>query len=122
MKVAFVGRSWFWPCVAVLVAVGTVLVWQRLRAPADATEADCRVLLDAVVRIELQEQGYRDEVLQRRRQAQLARVFASQLASCVGRPLPPGALACARVATSSEQLSHECLHERWGALETEGPR
>lgn len=110
MKLDLARRSWFWPCVAGLLAVSAALLWQRVHAPAAATADDCRVLLDAVVRIELQEQGYRDEVLQRRRQAQLARVFAAQLASCVGRPLPPGALDCARAATSSEQLSHECLH------------
>lgn len=110
MSRPWVQRSWFWPSVAALLAVSAVLVWQRLHPPPVATEADCRVLLDAVVRIELQEQGYRDEVLRQRRQAQLARVFATELAACVGRPLPKGALACAQAATSSEQLSHDCLH------------
>ena len=109
MNGSLLRRSWFWPAAVLLLGLSSVLVWRRLQAPATATEADCRVLLDAIVRIELQEQGYRDEVLQQRRQAQLARVFATQLAACVGRPLPPGALACASSATSSEQLSHMCL-------------
>lgn len=74
-----------------------------------ATAADCRTILDRIVALELQEQGFRDPVLTRRKQEEYARRHAPDLARCEGLRLPPHARACVEVATSSEQISHVCL-------------
>lgn len=75
-----------------------------------ATAADCRAIHDRIVALELAEQGYRDPALTTRKQDAFARKFAAELARCEGVPLPRGARECVARATSSEQISHECLH------------
>lgn len=97
-----------------IVAASVVLVvlaglWLAARRTPRATTADCQALLDAIVALELREQGYDDPVLRRRRQAQLSKTLAGSLDACVGRRLPPNALECAGHARSSEELSHRCL-------------
>lgn len=74
-----------------------------------AVSMDCRVILDRIVEIELREQGYLDPVLARQKKDQIARRLQRELDACIGRPLPPGALACVASADSTESLSHDCL-------------
>lgn len=74
-----------------------------------ASAADCRAILDRIVALELAEQGYRDPALARRKQQGFAHSLAAELTRCEGLPLPPGARDCVARATSSEQISHECL-------------
>lgn len=74
-----------------------------------ASAEDCRAILDRIVALELAEQGYRDPALARRKQEGFARSLAAELTACEGLPLPPGARDCVARATSSEQISHECL-------------
>lgn len=75
-----------------------------------ASVEDCRAILDRIVALELAEQGYRDPALTQRKQHDFARRFAANLARCEGVRLPPGARECVVQATSSEQISHVCLH------------
>jgi hypothetical protein len=74
-----------------------------------ATAAECAGLLDAIVTLELEEQGYRDPALLERRQRTLRRTLGPELTACAGLPLAPGALDCARRAGTIEQLTHRCL-------------
>jgi hypothetical protein len=74
-----------------------------------ATEADCRVILDRIVEIELHELGYRDALLQSLKQNQLAKLLQDDLDQCVGRVLQPGSMACVKSATETEALSHSCF-------------
>jgi len=75
-----------------------------------ASAGDCRAILDRIVALELAEQGYRDPALTQRKQHAFAGRYAAELARCEGVPLPPGARECVAQASSSEQISHECLH------------
>ena len=74
-----------------------------------ATADDCRAILDRIVEIELGEQGYRDAALAKRKQAELRRTLARDLARCEGRRIPEGAIECLQSATSAEAVSHRCL-------------
>lgn len=70
---------------------------------------DCEAILARIIVLELREQGYRDPALAARRAAELRTQFATDLARCVGRPLPASALECVKKAGSSEAISHHCL-------------
>lgn len=74
-----------------------------------ATENDCDVILTQIVELEIREQGYRDPALVERKQAQLRRTFTEEIARCVGRRLPKGAMKCIATASSAEEISHACL-------------
>ncbi len=74
-----------------------------------ATEGDCDAILTRIVELEIREQGYRDPALVERKQAQLRRTFTDEIARCVGRRLPTGAMKCIVTASSAEEISHTCL-------------
>ncbi len=74
-----------------------------------ASAAQCRDIFDRMVVLELGELGFVDAVLAKRRQDELATRYGDELAACVGRPLPEGAMACVATATSAEDVSHRCL-------------
>jgi hypothetical protein len=76
---------------------------------APATQAECALIFDRLVELELQEMGYRDPVLLKLWQGRLAVRHEGLVSSCVGRRLPPGAMECVRRVASAEALSHECL-------------
>ncbi len=78
---------------------------KRERASAEA----CGEIFDRIVEVELQEQGFRDPVLARRKREELRGALGSELRRCEGRRLPAGALACVRTAKSTEEISHTCL-------------
>ncbi|MES1172504.1 MAG: hypothetical protein ABUL77_04645 [Bacteroidota bacterium] len=74
-----------------------------------ATPDVCSDILDRIIQIELTEQGFRDPALVTRKQAELSRLLAPSLAACANRRLPRGALACVRLARTTEEISHGCL-------------
>jgi hypothetical protein len=74
-----------------------------------ATASECAQVLDKIVDLELSERGFRDPELARRKRDELRRALGSELAECTGKPIGTGALACVQRATSTEQVSHECL-------------
>ena len=76
--------------------------------PASAPQ--CQAIFERLVVLELREMGFDDPALAERMSDALSARFASEVAECVGKPLPPGAMACVAAATSAEQISHECLH------------
>lgn len=80
---------------------------------APATQEECARLFGRLVDLELQEMGYRDPTLAARWRARLAARHAPLVESCVGRRLPPGALACAARARTAEEVSHGCLDVGW---------
>ena len=86
-----------------------LLALSGCRSAPVASAADCAELEDRIVALELHEQGYRDAVLLERKQRGLSASLRAERRQCEGRPLPAGALECARGATSSEELAHRCL-------------
>ena len=75
-----------------------------------ATPAQCGAIFDAIVARELQERGFRDPALARRKRAELRAQLGPELARCVGHPLRPNALVCIKRAKDVEEISHRCLH------------
>jgi len=88
-----------------VLALGLASGCARERATGEA----CSAILDRIVYIELQEQGFRDPALASRKREELRRVLHPELARCQGRGLPEGALACVERAQSAEEISHVCL-------------
>lgn len=74
-----------------------------------ATFADCTAIFDRIVELELQEMGYADQELLRRKQEQLRRRHQQEIASCTGKAIPAHALSCAANVSSTEELSHDCM-------------
>jgi hypothetical protein len=80
-----------------------------------ATPRACLEIFDRIVELELREQGFRDPALLARKREQLRLAFAPDLERCHRRPLPRNALRCVRKATSTEEISHDCLRRTtWG--------
>lgn len=93
--------------VAVILLVGTLGL---LGCDGErASEAQCRTIFDRLVELELEEMGFVDPLLSKRRQQELATRYQKQLAACVGRRIPSDALGCVEQAESSEGISHGCL-------------
>lgn len=74
-----------------------------------AAEAECEELADLIVALELRGAGFGDAVLERARADQLRGALQPQLASCRRLRLTSGALECARRASSTQVLAHQCL-------------
>ena len=73
-----------------------------------ARPEDCARILDHLVELELQEQGFRDPALAARKKVEMHRLFEPDLRRCAGRR-SPGALACVAAARTTEEISHACL-------------
>lgn len=74
-----------------------------------ASEEQCRSIFDRLVVLELEEMGFDDPALAERRQAELSARYRDDLAACVGRRLPAGAMTCVATAENAEVISHDCL-------------
>jgi hypothetical protein len=74
-----------------------------------ATVEDCREILDRLVDLELQENGFRDAALTARWRAEAEGAHAADLAACQGKRMPRDAMACVRAAATSEEMSHRCF-------------
>jgi hypothetical protein len=92
-----------------LVIVLALMLGQCRARGEPASRADCEHILDRIVEIELNERGYRDEVLAVQRKREFRSRFAAEIAKCDGLPLPPAAMTCVETAQKSEQLAHGCL-------------
>jgi hypothetical protein len=75
-----------------------------------ASRKDCETILARIVTIELDELGYRDPALVEVERRELGKRFDAELQACVGRSLSSEALRCVAAATSTEGISHRCLH------------
>lgn len=92
-----------------LALVACVIVTSAGCSGRRATRADCQLIVDRVITIELGELGYRDPVFARKKTAELRERLKSRLEGCIGRALPEHALTCIPNAQSTEALSHDCL-------------
>ena len=74
-----------------------------------ASAADCRAILNRLVALELEEQGFHDPALLPRWQEELARRFDGDLRRCravrVGNDLD----ICLRGAQNPEEIAHHCV-------------
>src|SRR5258708_39039852 len=98
-------QSWF---LAGLAIVAASLVSCR---GSRATAVDCAEIVDRIVRLELEEKGYRDPVLSDRKRQEIRNLLGSELKECQGKRLRADALSLVRLARNVEKISHDCL--RW---------
>lgn len=96
-------------CVALAMALSVLAAVSAGCSGRRATRADCQLIVDRVITIELGELGYRDAVFARRKTSELRERLKSRLEGCIGRSLPAHALSCIPNAQSTEALSHDCL-------------
>jgi hypothetical protein len=94
----------FITCSVVMVAVSVYGCERR-----EASRADCEVIFERLITLELSEMGYRDPALTQRWIKRLRARYRAELDECVGRELPPGALQCLQEAKTAEVVSHDCL-------------
>jgi hypothetical protein len=97
-----------WPAVVALsaaLAVTSLFGCRRDRATAEV----CGAILDRIVEVELDEQGFRDAALAAQKKLELRRLLEADLRRCFGRKLRSDALACVKVARTTEEISHVCL-------------
>jgi|GEM_PF-668821 len=78
-----------------------------------ASEAECQVILDRIVDLELKAQRVTDPAeMTKRRQESLGGpqgAKASVLQGCVGKHITDSALACVRAAETSADITDRCL-------------
>jgi hypothetical protein len=74
-----------------------------------ASAADCRAILDRLVALELEEQGFRDPALLPRWQGELARRFDDDLRRCRAVRVGDDLEACLRGAQNPEEIAHHCV-------------
>jgi len=74
-----------------------------------ASAADCRAILDRLVALELEEQGFHDPALLPRWQEELARRFDDELRRCRVVHVSDELEACLRNARNPEEIAHRCV-------------
>ncbi len=74
-----------------------------------ASAADCRAILDRLVALELQEQGFHDPALVPRWQEELARRFDDDLRRCRAVRVGDDLAVCLRAAQNPEEIAHHCV-------------
>jgi hypothetical protein len=74
-----------------------------------ATEPDCRMVLDRMIDVELDESGFRDPVLRARSRENLGRRFSVDLERCKGLMIPKDLHICLASARTTEEIVHRCL-------------
>ena len=94
---------------ALSMALGFCVAIGGCRRGHPASEAECALLLDRMVDLELEERGFHDPALAAHWHAQARTRFREDLAACRGRALPPGALDCLGKAHSAERAAHDCF-------------
>ena len=94
-----------WLLLGLVTALTTLLACSAQHA----TPEQCRAIFDRLVILELREMGFQDPALAKIRQKELASQYQGEIDTCVGRPLPAGAMECIAKAKNAESLSHGCL-------------
>jgi len=74
-----------------------------------ASAADCRAILDRLVALELEEQGFHDPAVVPRWQVELARRFDEDLHRCRAVRVSDDLEACLRRARNPEEIAHRCV-------------
>jgi hypothetical protein len=74
-----------------------------------ASASDCRAILDRLVVLELEEQGFHDPALVPRWQQELAGRFSDDLRRCRAIRVGDDLDACLRAADNPEQIAHRCV-------------
>jgi hypothetical protein len=74
-----------------------------------ASAADCRAILDRLVALELEEQGFHDPALLPRWQEELARRFGDDLRRCRAVRVGDDFEGCLRGAQNAEEIAHHCV-------------
>jgi hypothetical protein len=74
-----------------------------------ATEADCQLIVDRMVEVQLDKQGITDaEDRQRQKDILLSRTTGVDNKDCLGRRITEGMLSCVRKAKSQDEIT-SCL-------------
>jgi hypothetical protein len=88
--------------------------WLPLGCGHPASEAECRVILERIVELELKSQKVTDPTeIAKRRSESLGMVAdggrSDLLEGCVGRHITDRALACVRNAETAAEITEDCL-------------
>jgi hypothetical protein len=97
-----------WPhgvALSIVLLLASLSGCRRERASAEI----CAAILDRIVDVELDEQGFRDAALVARKKLEMRRLLEGDLRRCTGRKLKTNALSCVRGAHTTEEISHVCL-------------
>ena len=100
--------SWWRACVLGCVLGGLLvcaLGCERVRA----SRAQCELIFERLITLELAEMGFQDPALTARWVKRLRARYRAELDECVGRAIPPEAMRCLKEAKTIEVMSHECL-------------
>lgn len=74
-----------------------------------ATEADCQLIIDRMVEVQLDKQGITDEAdRKRQKDILLSRTTGVDNKDCVGRRMTDGMLACVKKSKSQDEIT-ACL-------------
>ena len=73
-----------------------------------ATPADCQLILDRSVELQMKEMDKTDPDAIAKRQASLRQELEGEIKDCVGRTISEAMMACVRRATSSTELE-KCM-------------
>ena len=95
-----------WWCSCVLISL---LVYGAGCERTGATRAQCEVIFERLISLELTEMGFKDPALTARWVKRLRARYRAELDECVGRAIPPEAMRCLKQAKTVEVVSHECL-------------
>ena len=88
-----------------LVGLGAISGCHRHTASA----ADCRAILDRLVALELEEQGFHDPALVPRWQGELARRLDDDLHRCRAVRVRDDLESCLRTTRNPEEVVHQCV-------------
>ncbi|MGH7271192.1 MAG: hypothetical protein ACREJ3_12260, partial [Polyangiaceae bacterium] len=98
------------PCRAPsLSALATACVLLASGCGRRATEADCQLIVDKSVEVQLRQVSDTDPLSIEKREAQVRAQLSGDLASCVGRHITDKTIACVSEARSPGDLD-TCLH------------
>ena len=73
-----------------------------------ATEAECQLIVDRIIEVELKAEGTNDPALITKKKEELRATFTNELKECTGRRVTNGMLACVRAATTADEIN-QCI-------------
>lgn len=73
-----------------------------------ATEADCQIIVDQNVKVQLGELGIDDPAVVEKKQIEIRESMQAELKDCIGRRISDRMLECVRGAKTTEEVNH-CL-------------
>lgn len=99
------GHSTFALALAALLSCGAGLL---VGCGRPATEADCQLIIDRNVEVQMRAMKLEDRALIAKKQQELRNAMKDELKDCVSRRVTDGMMRCVREATTAEQIT-KCI-------------